>query len=85
MKKNQKIAQLIDSLSAAWSIIGDEVKNNGRLIMDSAFEHQIVDTTPISYLLPTSTGDGVLITSLTDYLVMVHNSFVHAYRDRVKG
>ena len=80
-----ELARLIDRLSTAWSLIGEEVKKNGRLRMDNALEQQITANSSIAYLLASSRGEGVLITSLTDYLVLVHNSFVHAYRDRVKG
>ena len=62
------------------------MKNNGRLREDEALNKQEINpATSLAYLLASSTGEGVLITSLTDYLVLVHNSFVHAYRDRVKG
>ena len=58
---------------------------NGRLTMDKALElHEITPTTPLAYLFSSSTGEGVLLTSLTDYLVAIHNSFVHTYRDKVE-
>ena len=60
------------------------MKKNGRLTMAKALElHEINPATPLAYLLSSSTGEGALLTSLTDYLVMIHNSFVHAYRSRV--
>ena len=61
------------------------MKSNGRLRMEDALKQQITPATSLAYLLASSTGEGVLITSLTDYLVLVHNSFVHAYKGRVKG
>ena len=61
------------------------MRKNGRLKMEDALlQQEITPATCLAYLLPSSTGEGVLITSLTDYLVLIHNSFVHAYRDRVK-
>lgn len=62
------------------------MRNNGRLRTDDSLnQHEITPATSLAYLLASSTGEGVLITSLTDYLVLVHNSFVHAYRDGVNG
>ena len=84
-EESEELARLIESLSTAWSLIGEEVKKNGRLRMEETLEQQITPATSLAYLLASSRGEGVLITSLTDYLVLVHNSFVHAYRDRVKG
>ncbi|KAI6655776.1 E3 ubiquitin-protein ligase [Oopsacas minuta] len=85
-QESEELARLVKSLATAWSIIGEDVKKNGRLRIEEALEQQeITPATSLSYLLPSSTGDGLLITSLTDYLVLIHNSFVHAYRDRVKG
>ncbi|KAI6655769.1 E3 ubiquitin-protein ligase [Oopsacas minuta] len=85
-QESEELAKLVESLATAWSIIGEDVKKNGRLKMEEALEQQeITPATSLAYLLPSSTGDGVLITSLTDYLVLIHNSFVHVYRDRVKG
>ena len=61
------------------------MRKNGRLKIEEALlQQEITPATCLAYLLPSSTGEGVLITSLTDYLVLIHNSFVHAYRDRVK-
>ncbi|KAI6656630.1 E3 ubiquitin-protein ligase [Oopsacas minuta] len=83
--ESEELARLVESLATAWSMIGEDVKKNGRLTMEESLEQQeITPATSLAYLLPSSTGRGVLITSLTDYLVLIHNSFVHAYRDRVK-
>ena len=61
------------------------MKKNGRLKMAKALElHEITPATSLAYLLSSSTGEGVLLTSLTDYLVVIHNSFVHTYRERVE-
>ena len=85
-QESEDLGRLIESLATAWSLIGEEVKNNGRLREDEALNKQeITPATSLAYLLASSTGEGVLITSLTHYLVLVHNSFVHAYRDRVNG
>ncbi|KAI6647030.1 E3 ubiquitin-protein ligase [Oopsacas minuta] len=84
--ESEELASLVESLATAWSMIGEDVKKNGRLTFDEALEQQeITPAKSLAYLLPSSTGKGVLITSLTDYLVLIHNSFVHVYRDRVKG
>ena len=81
----EELSNLVDNFATAWSMIGEDVRKNGRLKMEEALEQQkITLATCLAYLLPSSTGEGVLITSLTDYLVLIHNSFVHAYRDRVK-
>ncbi|KAI6647050.1 E3 ubiquitin-protein ligase [Oopsacas minuta] len=84
-QESEELARLVESLATAWSMIGEDVKKNGRLTMEESLEQQeITPATSLAYLLPSSTGEGVLITSLTDYLLLIHNSFVHAYRDRVK-
>ena len=75
----------MESLDVAWSMIGEEVKVKGRLRKEEVLEQQITPATPLSYLLPSTRGEGLLITSLTDYLLLVHNSFVYAYRSIVKG
>ena len=85
LEEEYEFEKLIHILINAWNIIGDKVKTDGRLRMQDALEQQITPATSLAYLLASSTGEGLLITSLTDYLVLVHNSFVHAYRDRVKG
>eukprot|EP00800_Vazella_pourtalesii_P008402 TRINITY_DN2208_c0_g2_i2.p1 TRINITY_DN2208_c0_g2~~TRINITY_DN2208_c0_g2_i2.p1 ORF type:complete len:499 (+),score=128.74 TRINITY_DN2208_c0_g2_i2:191-1687(+) len=85
-QESEELGRLIESLATAWSIIGEEVRNNGRLRTDDSLnQHEITPATSLAYLLASSTGEGVLITSLTDYMVLVHNSFVHAYRDGVNG
>ena len=66
-------------------MIGEEVKVKGRLRKEEVLEQQITPATPLAYLLPSTRGEGLLITSLTDYLLLVHNSFVYAYRSIVKG
>ena len=84
-KDSEELSRLVDSLSKAWSIIGEDVRKNGRLVMDTALELQeITPATPLAYLLSSTTGEGALIASLTDYLVVIHNSFVQAYRERVE-
>ena len=81
----EDLSNLVNNFATAWSMIGEDVRKNGRLKMEEALEQrEITPATCLAYLLPSSTREGVLITSLTDYLVLIHNSFVHAYRDRVK-
>ncbi|KAI6652351.1 E3 ubiquitin-protein ligase [Oopsacas minuta] len=85
-KESEELGKLIESMATAWSMIGEDVRNNGRLRMDEALkQEEITPATSLAYLLPSSTAEGVLITSLTDYLVLIHNSFVHTYIDRVNG
>ena len=84
LEEEYELRKLVNILINAWNMIGGKVKTDGRLRMD-ALEQQITPASSLAYLLASSTGEGLLITSLTDYLVLVHNSFVHAYRDRVKG
>ena len=81
----EEYGRLVESLDIAWSMIGDEVKVKGRLRLDEVLEQKITGATPLAYLLPSTRGEGLLITTLTDYLMLVHNSFVHAYRSIVKG
>ena len=81
----EDLSNLVNNFATAWSMIGEDVRKNGRLKMEEALEQrEITPATCLAYLLPSSTREGVLITSLTDYLVLIHNSFVHACRDRVK-
>ena len=81
----EELSNLVDNFATAWGMIGEDVRKNGRLKMEEALlQQEITPATCLAYLLPSSTGEGVLITSLIDYLVLIHNSFVHAYRDRVK-
>ena len=85
-REYEELGRLIESLATAWSKIGEDVKKNGRIRMEESLNTQeITPATCLAFLLPSSTGEGLLITSLTDYLVLVHNSFVHAYRDRATG
>ena len=84
LEEEYELRKLVNILINAWNMIGDKVKTDGRLRMD-ALEQQITPASSLAYLLASSTGEGLLITSLTDYLVLVHNSFVHTYRDGVKG
>ena len=60
------------------------MKKRGRLQMDHELPKVLDDDSSLTYILASSTGNGLLITSLTDYLVLIHNSFVHAYMDIVK-
>ena len=61
------------------------MKKNGRLTIDKSLDlNEITPATPLAYLLSSYTGEGVLLTSLTDYLVIIHNSFVHTYREKVE-
>ena len=68
----------------AWNRIGNTVKKCGRLQVDRTFPLILDDDSSLSYMLASSTGDGLLITSLTDYLLLIHNKFVHTYIDIVK-
>ena len=40
----------------------------------------IRETTPLEYLIPTTTGAGACTTALVDFLVQVHNSFIERCR-----
>ena len=81
----EDLSNLVNKFATAWCMIGEDVRKNGRLKIEEALDQQeITPATCLAYLLPSSTREGVLITSLTDYLVLIHNSFVHACRDRVK-
>ena len=33
-------------------------------------------TTPLEYLIPTTTGAGVCTTALVDFLTLIHNDFI---------
>ena len=37
---------------------------------------ELTKETPLDYLIPSTTGNGICTTSLVDYLVQIHNEFI---------
>ena len=46
---------------------------------------EITGDTSMKFLLPTTSGPGVLSTALVDHLVIVHNSFIMQCREFVEN
>lgn len=49
----------------------------GRLpVPESIYVPNITGSTPLVYLIPTTTGQGVCTTALVDFLILTHNDFI---------
>ncbi|XP_019854153.1 PREDICTED: E3 ubiquitin-protein ligase RNF213-like [Amphimedon queenslandica] len=78
---------LVKSLTMAWSSCRHCLMNNyDRLNTTEALKvEEIAADIPMKYLIPTTSGPGVLSTALVDHLVIVHNSFIKLCRDFVEN
>lgn len=56
----------------------------GRLpVEEKYFKAVIDDSTPMEYLVPTTSEAGVCTTALVDFLTLTHNSFIERCRKLV--
>ncbi|XP_065826355.1 E3 ubiquitin-protein ligase RNF213-like isoform X3 [Oscarella lobularis] len=85
-RERQEYAPLIGVFQRVWAHLGHEILTHGRLKPKNEEEKlgQVTATTPIAFLLPTTTGKGRCAMSLVDYLInCVHNEFVPRFRNLV--
>eukprot|EP00731_Ephydatia_muelleri_P024171 Em0016g442a len=80
------LQKLVLRLSKAWELVHERLPEHSRLRVDHKYLIPSISLdTKLDYLIPTTTGAGVCTSSLVDFLVCIHNTFMAKCRDQVYG
>eukprot|EP00731_Ephydatia_muelleri_P024235 Em0016g506a len=79
------LQKLVLRLSKAWELVHERLPEHSRLRVDHKYLIPSISLdTKLDYLIPTTTGAGVCTSSLVDFLVCTHNTFMAKCRDQDK-
>jgi hypothetical protein len=76
----------IQCVRNAWKLVKEKLPERCRVPVDPEYIRELTwdESTPLSFIIPTLTGDGACTIALIDLLVNVHNDFIEKCQSHLK-